>query len=295
MDWVWTRSRSRGNARLVLLAVADKAPDATATVRMGTAEMVRRVNAARSTVLDAVAAALASGELEITEAAAGSRAATYRIPGAVDYVRATGPKSGPQTHDTRGSESQTTNGYRSESQTTTAPASGPNPGPQPAEPEAGLWSESQTACGPNSGPLYHPIERVNEGVREEGPPSAVIPQFAEQLVGQITAARVYVPWNLTPGEWFKVDALIKRSGVDMLAAVAVRAATKKDVGHARYFLRAWQSLPALPAPGTVPAQPAGPGADVIPLAAGPRRQGRVATAQAMFAAAAGLDPQENVR
>jgi hypothetical protein len=39
-----------------------------------------------------------------------------------------------------------------------------------------------------------------------------------------------------------------------------------------------------------------PGADVIPLdPSAPRRIGRVAAAQAMFAAAAGLDPQENVR
>jgi hypothetical protein len=129
----------------------------------------------------------------------------------------------------------------------------------------------------------------------EGPRSSVAPEFAEQLVAKITAARVYVAWDLTPGEWLRIDALLKRSGDDMLAAVAVKAAAKRDVSHARYFLRAWQSLPALPAPGTIPAQPAGPGADVIPLNAGPRRQGRAAAAADMFARAAGLDPQENHR
>ncbi|MGW7197248.1 hypothetical protein [Streptomyces chryseus] len=133
-------------------------------------------------------------------------------------------------------------------------------------------------------------------MRDSGPRSAVAPKFAEDLVAKITAAEVYVAWDLTPGEWLRIDAMLKRSGTDMLAAVAVRAAKRKDVSHARYFLRAWQSLPAAPAPGTVPAQPAGPGADVIPLD-GARRVGRVAAAQQMFATAAGIDtnPWENAR
>ncbi|MFJ2909387.1 hypothetical protein ACIO8F_08115 [Streptomyces sp. NPDC087228] len=97
----------------------------------------------------------------------------------------------------------------------------------------------------------------------------------------ITAARVYVAWDLTPNEWLRIDALLKRSGADMLATVAIRAASKKPVAHARYFLRAWQSLPALPAPGTTPPAPTGPGADVIPL-----NRTRAATGQGRAAQAA---------
>lgn len=143
--WVWKHSRTRGNARLVMLAVADATTDDTATVRMGTTEMVKRVNAARSTTLAAVDVALASGELEIAEAAAGSRAALYRIPGAVGYCRSTGPVSGPQTASAQGSESQTANGYRSESQTANAPATGPESGP--------LAPDTMGRCGPRFRPL----------------------------------------------------------------------------------------------------------------------------------------------
>jgi hypothetical protein len=279
-----------------MLAVADATTGPDATARMGTAEIMRRLNTpAKSTALDAVATALASGELVIEQPSAGSRAALYRIPGAVDYTRNSGRESRPQPAQSQRSEVPTTNEQRSEVPTTNPAATGRESRPQPAEPETGLWSEIPTACGRESLPHHSPIERVSEGV-SEGPRSSVAPEFAEQLVGKITAAHVYVAWDLTPGEWLRIDALLKRSGTDMLAAVAVKAASKRDVSHARYFLRAWQSLPALPAPGTVPAQPAGPGADVIPFAVpGARRPGRVATAQAMFAAAAGLDPQEHIR
>ncbi|MFE4210275.1 MULTISPECIES: hypothetical protein [Streptomyces] len=125
----------------------------------------------------------------------------------------------------------------------------------------------------------------------EGAPTAVVPDFARDLVDKITAAQVYPAWNLTPPEWFQLDALLKRSGTDMLAAVAVKAASKRDVSHARYFLRAWLNLPPAPAAGTVP--PPRTGADVIPLDRTPRR-GKAANAAAMFATAAGIT-QENHR
>ncbi|WP_107470005.1 hypothetical protein [Streptomyces sp. 3211] len=124
----------------------------------------------------------------------------------------------------------------------------------------------------------------------EGAPTAVVPDFARELVAKITAAEVYPAWNLTPGEWFQVDSMLRRSGVDMLAAVAVKAASKRDVSHARYFLRAWLNLAPAAAPGTVP--PPRTGADVIPLDA---RRGKAATAAAMFATAAGITPQEHHR
>ncbi|MEU0719073.1 hypothetical protein ABZ498_18080 [Streptomyces lavendulocolor] len=116
---------------------------------------------------------------------------------------------------------------------------------------------------------------MSDGGSERGRDAvAVIPEFARPLVDQITAAGVLVAWNLAPAEWFLVDALVKRSGLDMLATAAVQAAARnrRGVSHARYFLRAWQSLPPAPTPGTVPA---GHASNVIPLdRAQPR--GRVA-------------------
>ncbi|MER8086587.1 hypothetical protein ABTZ57_15990 [Streptomyces sp. NPDC094048] len=121
-------------------------------------------------------------------------------------------------------------------------------------------------------------------MREDGPPSSIAPDFARPLVDQITAAKVYPAWDLTPGEWLRIDALIKRSGIDMLATVAAQIAAKKRIAHARYFLRAWQSLPAAPTPGTI-APDTGPGADVIPLnrTRAAASQGRAAQAADWYA------------
>ncbi|MET9914293.1 hypothetical protein ABZZ74_47635 [Streptomyces sp. NPDC006476] len=264
MDWVWQHSRTRGNPRMVMLAVADAITGPEATARIGTAALVRRLNATKGTTLAAVASAIESGELETVEPAAGSRAALYRIPEAVNYTRRSGRESRPQPQR---SETPTTNRLRSEAPTTTAPDSGPESGPQGEETQDGFWSGFQTASGPESVPHHSPIEGVSEGVRERGPSRvAPIPEFARPLVDAITAAGVIVRWDLNPAEWFTLDALMKRSGADMLASAAVRAAGRRDVSHARYFLRAWNGLPPAPAAGTTPAVPAaGPGADVIPL------------------------------
>ncbi|MFI2037580.1 hypothetical protein ACH470_23475 [Streptomyces bottropensis] len=283
MDWVWTRAKSRGNARLVLLAVADATTGPEATARMGTAEFMRRLAASRSTTRAAVDAALASGELIEDEPAQGSRATRYTIPGAVGYVRttrATGPESGPlpATGPNLG------------------PFTGPESGPPVDTPEPPYRAESRPLWGPESGPHHPPIEGLSEGGSERGRDSvAVIPEFARPLVDQITAAGVLVAWNLAPAEWFLIDALAKRSGLDMLATAAVQAAARnrKGVSHARYFLRAWQSLPPAPAPGTVPAAaPASHASNVIPLdRAAPR--GRVAqSADHLAAALAAMEAQQ---
>ena len=288
MDWVWNCAKSRGNARLVLLAVADAVTGPEATVRMGTAEFMRRLAASRSTARAAVDAALASGELVEDEPAAGSRATLYKLPGAVGHVRAaraTGPESGPKTEMAPGPKS----GPLSATGPNPGPSTGPKSSPPAQTPDPLFGAESEPPTGPNLGPHHSPIEGVSEGMREHGRDTvAVIPEFARPLVDQITATGVLVAWNLAPAEWFIVDALAKRSGLDMLATAAVQAAQRARTGvaHARYFLRTWQALPPAPAPGTVPAAtPAAPSrsSNVVPFPSAAERPGRAAQAADWYA------------
>ncbi|NEA19844.1 hypothetical protein [Streptomyces halstedii] len=296
MDWVWKHSRTRGNTRLLMLAIADAITGPDATAPMGTAEIMGRLNTtAKSTARDAVEAALDSGELTIAQPAAGRRAARYCIPGAVNYTSACGRESRTQpTFCGRESRTQTeaelslwsevpdTNDLWSGIPDTTPPASGRESRTQTDREDHPEKCATRTRAS-----FKDTHEGMNEGVSADGPPSSVAPDFAVELVDKITAAQIYPAWDLTPGEWLRIDAMLKRSGADMLATVAVQIATKKRIGHARYFLRAWQSLPALPAPGTV-VPPAGPGADVLPFAApagAPRKPGRAARAAAVMAAA----------
>ncbi|MFF0894712.1 hypothetical protein [Streptomyces sp. NPDC003278] len=286
-EWAWRHARSRGNARLVVLAVADKTTGPDATARLSLAETQRRLGGVgKGTAVKALADALASGDLTEAQPSAGSRATLYRIPGAVGYVRRSGLESGPVAAPAQGSGIQTTTGYRSDDQTSKRPASGLESGPVADTPQDGLWSEIQTASGLESGPHHSPIDRTNEGVNEGAPAPDLtaggVPAFARPLVDQITAADVFVGWDLTAGEWLRLDAMLKRSGVDMLARHAVTLAARQSVSSARYFLRAWQNLPPAPAAGTVAAAPvARPAGNVIPLDRQPR--GRAAQAAGFYA------------
>jgi hypothetical protein len=252
MHWVWTQSRIKGNARLVLLAVADKAPGPDARARMGTTEFRARLGGvSKSVVVNAVDKALESGELAIDDPAVGSRAATYRLPHAVGYVRpapnARGPESGPVDESYR-SRIETPNSQQGSGiETPRHMPNGPDSGPG--------GSRIETPRGPESGPLYQttPTRSESKLAGEPAPPilGPEIPAGARPLVDALTAAGILVRWNLSTSEWFIIDALIKRTGVTALAAYAQKQAAAKDISYAKYFLPGWRELPPLPEAGTV--------------------------------------------
>lgn len=283
--WVWQHSRTKNTARLVLLALAGACTDDTATARMGTAEMMRLANATKGTVIEGIARAVALGELEIREPGAGKRATLYWLPGAAGCSPASGREIGPL--DTRSgrktrpldppvdplrSENPTASRSRSGIRTATPTASGRESGP--LQPELTDDDENATRTRASS----KAFKSLSEGVVDARVPerrTAVVPEFARPLVDRITASGVVVKWSLGAGEWFALDHLIQRSGVDMLAAAAVRAATRSgDVGHARYFLAAWRDLPPAPADGTAPVTPQQRPGNVVQFDANQPRRSR---------------------
>lgn len=249
--WVWTRSQSRGNPRLVLLAIADRATGPDCTVRMGMTELQKRLGGVpKSTVVAAVDKALASNELAVAEPAAGSRATLYSLPLAVGYVRpapgATGLESRPVA-DSQGSEKPTANeSERSENPTARHMPTG-------RESLTG-GSEKPTACGRESLPLHQTTPTRSASKQESAPATPdlgpEIPTASRPLVDTLTSAGVVVRWNLTAAEWLSVEALIKAKGLPALAAYAQRQASARDISYARYFLAGWRELPPLPEPGT---------------------------------------------
>jgi hypothetical protein len=95
-DWVWEHSASKNTARLVLLAVADKASGPDVSAYAGTTFLMRRANASRTAVIKAVDALLESGELEIILGQKGPHGETrYRLPGAKGHTRKGGTDSVP--------------------------------------------------------------------------------------------------------------------------------------------------------------------------------------------------------
>ena len=95
-DWVWEHSASKNTARLVLLAVADKASGSDVSAYAGTTFLMRRSNASRTAVIKAVDALLDLGELEIVVGRTGPHGETrYRLPGAKGHTRKGGTESVP--------------------------------------------------------------------------------------------------------------------------------------------------------------------------------------------------------
>jgi hypothetical protein len=94
-DWVWEHSRSKGTARLVILVIADKASGPDCSAYAGTTFLMRRANAGRTAVVEAVDKLIALGEVEIIKGRRGPRGETcYRLPKAAGHHRG-GPDSGP--------------------------------------------------------------------------------------------------------------------------------------------------------------------------------------------------------
>ncbi|MFD8546815.1 hypothetical protein [Streptomyces sp. NPDC059649] len=258
MDWVWTQSAAKGTARMVLLAIADKCPDDTCTAYAGTTMLVRRTNAARSSVVAAVDKLLAGDELRVLEGAKGPRGETvYHLPRAVGHVRSApdetrfgGPESGPVQNPDR-SENRTPGG------TETGPAGYGN----------------RTPTGPESGP-QNARERKHQAEQRQprATRSPLIPEL-HPLGDALAAAGIPVRWSLGLGEQRDVWRLVQAHGVEALVERATaRTAPGTEAKPARYWLKVWGDLDRAPAarpgPNVVPLRSANPAAYTDNLAAG---------------------------
>lgn len=86
-------------------------------------------------------------------------------------------------------------------------------------------------------------------------PQPRIPVNCRPLVEALTQAQMAVGWELTDTDWFLIEALIKRCGVEMLVDHArgqwQTAKTRPRGGN--YFIPGWRTLPDAPKAGSAPA------------------------------------------
>ncbi|MFD9813735.1 hypothetical protein [Streptomyces sp. NPDC059080] len=246
-DWVWDHATARGTARTVLLAIADKA-NADCVAYAGTAMLVQRTRAARSTVRDAVDTLLGSGELAIVEDITGPRGETvYRLPLVAAPVPVPVPVEGA------GNQS--------------GPDSAPGRGPAPRGPESGTdGGRNPARGGAETGPQNMKSRREQEAQQQPranaSARSPLIPEL-HPLGDALAAAGVAVRWTLGLGEQRDVWRLVEQHGVEALVELATRRTQPgTEPKPARYWLRVWGDLDHSP---TGPRAGAGAAGNVVPL------------------------------
>ncbi|MFJ4831720.1 helix-turn-helix domain-containing protein [Streptomyces sp. NPDC088747] len=167
--WVWDHSRSKGTARMVLTLIADRCLDLRCVAYASVPALMKRGNASRTAVRDAIDKLIASGELVQLDGRKGPRGETYyQLPAAARFLaeRAaegdqnptpegdripvpTGPESDPADPLERGSDTGPRgrisapwgNGFR--------PGGGTDSGPQNSrEPKVNGKSSSSTLTSP---------------------------------------------------------------------------------------------------------------------------------------------------
>ncbi|MEV6073986.1 mucin-2 [Streptomyces sp. NPDC052069] len=98
-----------------------------------------------------------------------------------------------------------------------------------------------------------------------GETTHAVPVNLRPLRDELTAAGIVVEWNLETADWFRLEAIAKRTAVAALVAHA-RGAVQRARSRpqsVRYFLPGWTALPPVPE-----GAPTSPTADVIPIGAG---------------------------
>ncbi|MFG3136543.1 helix-turn-helix domain-containing protein [Streptomyces sp. NPDC048211] len=86
-EWAWEYSTSRGNARLVLLSIADRVPDEQCVAWASLTSLMKRTNASRNAIRGALVALAESGELEMLNDLDGPQHSTvYRLSRAAAWL-----------------------------------------------------------------------------------------------------------------------------------------------------------------------------------------------------------------
>lgn len=194
--WVWDHSLSKGTARMVLTLIADRCIDHTCTAYASVPALMRRANASRSAVRDALDKLVTSGEIVRLDGRKGPRGETYyRLPEAARFM----------TEDVRNpthQEGQIPTPEVPESDTSSSNADGPESGPGVQNPTPG-GAEFRYLGGKESDPQNR-SEPIGTAAVHPSPPlngrstRAATPGCGARGTSTALARRAY-EWRTTSG------------------------------------------------------------------------------------------------
>jgi hypothetical protein len=255
-DWVWRESESRNGARLVMLAIADRA-DEDGRAWPSVEDIAERTRLSRRAVQKGVAELIGLGELEVDQGGGRARANRYRIipkgrtSDAVSRTERTGEQ---RTSDAvTGQEPRTSDAVSPSETANFATRKGA---------DSAQTANSATRKGADSTPepARNHQRTGKEPQRAESRP-AEIPDALAELKRAVAAAGLSgIGWRLRPPQWEITRQAVQRAGIPAMVAYAVHSARLKGLpAEASAWVEGWRSLEAAPEQDGVaylPPQPA---------------------------------------
>jgi hypothetical protein len=246
-NWVWENSQSRNGARLVMLAIADRA-DENGFAWPSIEDIAARTLLSPRAVQKGIANLIEIGELEVGLGGGRHRRNRYQIipkPRQIDGVTAQKPRTsdGVSQRETPHSATETPNFEHETPNFATR-------NPVQSSPESSL-EPSEEPSGNQS------LTRANVPVLRD--PDDDFPIWCIELADAVSGAGINVPWRFQGDDAIRVHNDIKRLGVPLMVSLAI-GVMQNLKGHAvssRLFYDTWHRT-------RTPA-PAQPGAAIVPL------------------------------
>lgn len=277
-NWVWENSQSRNGARLVMLAIADRA-DENGFAWPSIEDIANRTLLSPRAVQKGIANLIEIGELAVGLGGGRHRRNRYQIipkPRQIDGVSAQKPRTsdGVTERETPNSATETPNfEHETPNFATRNPVqSSPESSLEPSEEPSG--NQSSTRAPATS----------REIARRD--PDDDFPIWCIELADAISAAGINVPWSFKGDDAFRLHNDIKRLGVPLMVslAISVMQTLKGPAVSSRLFYDTWHRT-RRPAPPQ-------PGAAVVPIhAADPKAAARNAARSGYDAIAAEIAAQ----
>lgn len=157
-EWVWDHSHSKGTARMVLALIADRCRDRRCIAYASVPALMKRANASRTAVRDALAKLVADGELVQLVGRKGPRGETYYHLPAAAWFLAERAAEGEQNPTLPGDQNATPG--VPESDPVDPFEGGPESGPGARNPTPGEYG-FRPVGGTDSGPQNSSEPKVN--------------------------------------------------------------------------------------------------------------------------------------
>lgn len=244
-NWVWARSESRNGARLVMLALADRADD-DGLAWPSIEDLAERTKLSRRAVQKGIAALVEDGELKVENGGGRHKRNRYQIiPKQCTSDGVTDGK--PRTFDgvlpgeTVHSAQETAN-----SATETVHSTPGNP--------------VESAPEPSVEPSREPSgNQLQQGTRDDLLPAVRddaaerYPDWLTELMDAMSLAGINLPWKFIGDDMVRIHNDIKRLGIPLMVndAVDAKASANKPPFVSRFFYPRWHAIrtPAQPVAG----------------------------------------------